>query len=194
MNRVKLLQEFGVVVVAYILAHGLTALLVTPLQLRLLPDVTAFASLMYLPHGVRVLSTWLLGRPAVIPLCLGAYLSEMIFTPVEISKASDPTILLSILVGAFSALLAFEIMRMFGRNLYAGRNHLVPWKWLLFVGILASLINSVGQSIVFSGDILPEDSFTVLATYAVGDLLGLVVTTLALMLVFRWIRLHRAGD
>jgi len=186
---VKWLPEFGVVVVSYVLAHGLTALLITPLQARLLPDVTAFASLVYLPHGVRVLSTWLLGRLAVIPLCLGAFLSELIFTPAEISRATDPTILLSILVGASSALLAFEAMRLFGHNLYADEQRRVHWTWLLLVGVLASLINSVGQAIVFSGDILPGHSFAVLATYAAGDLIGLVVTTLALMLVFRWMRL-----
>ena len=50
----------GAVAGAYILAHGLTALVVTPMQARLLPDVTMFASLVYLPHGVRVLSAWLM--------------------------------------------------------------------------------------------------------------------------------------
>lgn len=177
------------VAVAYILAHGLTAWLITPIQSRLLPDVTAFASLVYLPHGVRVLSTWLLGRSAVLPLCLGAFLSEVLFTPAEISSATDPTILLSIVVGASSALLAFEGMKFLGFNLYAGQALRIHWKWLLVVGALASIINSIGQAIVFFGDILPGQSLAILATYAAGDLIGLVVTTLALMLVFRWMRL-----
>ena len=64
------LQTFGIVIVAYMLAHGLTAWLITPVQALLLPDVTAFASLVYLPHGVRVLATWLLGPIAFVPLAL----------------------------------------------------------------------------------------------------------------------------
>ncbi|MDF0599102.1 hypothetical protein P1J78_00020 [Psychromarinibacter sp. C21-152] len=175
-------------ILAYILAHGLTAMLITPLQARIIPDITAFASLVYLPHGVRVLATWLLGRVAFVPLCIGAFLSEVIFTPAETSSAMDAVILVSIAVGAASAIAAFEMFRLFGKNLYAGQTFQVHWKWLLLVGILASVINSVGQSIVFSGTFLPGFSFAVLSTYAIGDLVGLIITTLALMLVFRGMR------
>ncbi|GHF73295.1 hypothetical protein [Seohaeicola zhoushanensis] len=184
----KVLADFAVVVVAYILAHGIIALLVTPLQMRVLPEITPFASLIYLPHGVRVLTTWLLGRVAFAPLCLGAFLAEVIFTPPEVSLAARPTIMMSIAVGAFSALLAFEVMKMFGHDLYAGGSLRIHWKWLLIVGILASIFNSIGQAVVFSGTILSEHSLAVLLTYAVGDTIGLVATTLVLMLVFRWLR------
>jgi len=186
------LRYLGVTVVAYILAHGLTATLITPLQARLLPDVTSFASLLYLPHGVRVLATWLLGRVAILPLCLGAFLSEWMFADAGFGSATEPMILTSILVGAAAATVAFELMRAFGLNLYATERHRVHWKWLLLVGVLASALNSVGQSLVFSGTILPEWSLAVLVVYAVGDLLGLIATTLILMLVFRWLRADRA--
>lgn len=183
------LTPFAVVIAAYVLAHGLTAVLITPLQSRLLPDVTAFASLVYLPHGVRVLSAWLIGRLAFVPLSIGAFLSEVLFTPAEVSTAWDPVILLSIAVGAASAVLAFDALALAGRNAYAGRRARVHWTWLLLVGTLASVINSLGQSLVFSGDILPDHSVQVLAIYALGDLIGLIATALALMLIFRWIRL-----
>jgi len=84
------IRYFGVTVVAYILAHGLTAMLITPLQARLLPDVTSFASLLYLPHGVRVLATWLLGRVAILPLCVGAFLSEWMFAGAGIGSVTRP--------------------------------------------------------------------------------------------------------
>ena len=183
------LQNFSVVILAYVLAHGLTALLITPMQSRLMPELTIFASLAYLPHGVRVLSTWLLGKRAFLPLFLGAFLSEALFTPAEISTPTQPLILLSIAVGAASAPLAFEAMALAGRRVYAGQRAQIHWKWLLLAGALASVINSAGQSLVFSGHILPDDSVAVVAIYAVGDLIGLIATTLALMLVFRWIRL-----
>ncbi len=182
------LQKFLVISVAYILAHGLTAWLITPLQSRMMPEITAYASLLYLPHGVRVLSTWLMGARAFPPLCLGAFLAELMFTPPEVSHATDPVILLSIAVGAASALLAFEVMRACGYRLYAGQNVRIHWKWLLLVGVLASVINSVGQAMVFSGSFLPGMPIGVLVTYAVGDLAGLIATTLVLMLVFRWMR------
>ncbi|WP_417743684.1 hypothetical protein [Salipiger sp.] len=186
------IRYFGVTVVAYILAHGLTTVMITPVQARLLPEVTSFASLLYLPHGVRVLATWLLGRAAIPALCVGAFLSECIFADAGIGSASEPIVLISILIGAVAAPAAFELMRAFGFNLYANERLRVHWKWLLLVGMLASVINSVGQSLVFSGVILSNWSAVVLVAYAVGDLFGLIATTLILMLVFRWMRADRA--
>jgi len=186
------LQTFGIVIVAYVLAHGLTAWLITPVQALLLPDVTDFASLAYLPHGVRVLATWLLGPIAFVPLALGAFLSELMFTPSDVSQATQPVILLSIVAGAAASPLAFEMMRGFGFNLYARQPRRGHWKWLLLVGWIASFTNSLAQSTIFSQSILPGEAVTVLVIYAIGDLIGLVVTTLLLMMVFRRMRLSAA--
>ena len=185
------LQSYPVVILAYVLCHGLTALLITPLQNQLFPDVTLFASLLYLPHGVRVLSAWLLGWRAFPPLCLGAAASEVLFTPAEFGSITDPVLIASIAIGASSALVAFEVFRLVGRPLYAGRERRVDWRALLLVGVLASVLNSVGQAFVFSDRILPDHMASIVATYAAGDLLGLVVTTLGLMMVFRWMWIAR---
>lgn len=174
--------------------HGLTTLLVTPPQSRLLPDVTAFVSLVYLPHGMRVVSTWLMGRLAILLLCLSAFLAEVIFTPVEIRSAAALTIRVSILVVASLALPAFEVVKLLGLNFNAVQTCRIQLKWLLIAGILASIINSVGQAIVFSGDILGGRSLAVLANYVLGDLIGLIVTILACILIFRWMRLFPKRD
>ncbi|MEW9922527.1 hypothetical protein AB2B41_23270 [Marimonas sp. MJW-29] len=183
------LQFFVIVVLTYVLAHGATAYLITPIQGRFFPEITIFASLMYLPHGVRVLATWMMGWKAFPPLFAGAVLSEYLFTPSEVSSLLQLAILESWVVGAIAALVAFELARAFGWDLYAGRRRSLSWKSILLVGVGASLINSVGQSLVFSGLIIPEDTVAVFATYAVGDIIGLFVCMWLLMLVFRWIRL-----
>lgn len=189
----KTVQAFAVVTLAHVLAHGLTALLVTPLQSRLLPDITVFASLVYLPHGVRVLATWLFRKTAFFPLFLGGFLSELVFTPTDTGRATDAVTLASIAVGAASAPLAFELIRAFGRDLYARPTFRVRWQWLLLAGGIASVLNSIGQTIVFSGAILPGRATAVVTTYAFGDLVGLIVSTLVLMLVFRWMRISANG-
>jgi hypothetical protein len=190
----KNIQYFLVITAAYILCHGLTALVVTPIQELFLTDVTVFASLVYLPHGVRVLATWLWGWRAFFPLSLGACLAQVIFTPVDTQDVIRESVLSSVTVGALSALLAFEIMRLLGRNLYADENREMNWKHLVFVGAVASVINSAGQTYVFSGVILPDHAMPVFATYAVGDLIGLFVSMLALMMTFRWIRLFTESN
>ncbi|NIZ62362.1 hypothetical protein DL239_15425 [Sedimentitalea sp. CY04] len=182
-------KSFLIVVAVYVLCHGVTAFVVTPVQNLFFSDITVFASLIYLPHGVRVLATWLSGWKALFSLFAGAFLSELMFTPDPIFTFIEPVILWSIAVGAMSAYVSFIIMKFFGRDLYAGRDRAMNWKWLLIVGAVASVINSVGQIFVFSGLIVPDDLFAVLITYAVGDLVGLYVSMLVLMIVFRWIRL-----
>ncbi len=182
------IRYFSVIMTAYVLCHGLTALLVTPIQQEFLSEITLFASLVYLPHGVRVLATWLWGWKAFFPLYAGACLSDLIFTPAEDMAVLRESLPFSVGAGALSALLAFELIRLFGHNLYAGQENKIDWKGLLVVGALASVINSTLQSITFSGVILPEHAASVFVTYAVGDLIGLFVSMLALMLIFRWIR------
>ncbi|KIC22001.1 hypothetical protein RA20_02495 [Leisingera sp. ANG-Vp] len=183
------LQAFAVITAVYIVCHGLTAWVVTPVQKLFFPELTVFASLVYLPHGVRVLSVWLFGWKAVPPLAVGAFLSELMFTEAGIRQLMQPVLLESIAVGALSALAAFGLFQLLGRPLFAGQARRMAWKWLLGAGALASVINSIGQSVVFSGLIFPGDQLPVMAIYAAGDLIGLTVCMFALMLIFRWLRL-----
>ena len=59
---------------------------------------------------------------------------------------------------------------------------------MIAVGALSSVINSIGQTLVFSGLIDLEKIIGVWAVYAVGDLIGTIVCMVVLMLVFRWSR------
>ncbi|MGO4917092.1 hypothetical protein [Pseudogemmobacter sp. W21_MBD1_M6] len=182
------------VVLAYALCHGATALFVYPLQSFLLADITVFASLVYLPHGVRVLSTFFWGWKAVPVLFVAGLISDLVFMPAGVHLYDEPTIYISLLVGAASAFLGFEALRFLGLNYYSGQNRAMNWTQIVSVGIVASLFNSVGQSITFSGRILPEDGVATFVTYVIGDVVGLVVAMFVLMLIFRWIRFATAPE
>lgn len=179
---------FVVIVFAYVLCHGLTALVVTPVQSIVLPEITVFASLVYLPHGVRVLAAWAFGWKAVPALFLGSSLSVWIFTPSAEFDFLEPALIESILIGSASAFIAFEIARLAGFNLYIGGSGKLKWKGMIAVGALSSVINSLGQTIVYSGLINLEDVIGVWAIYAAGDLIGLIVCMVVLMFIFRWSR------
>ena len=185
------IQYFLVITAAYVFCHGLTALVVTPIQEKFLSDITIFASLVYLPHGVRVLATWLWGWKAFLPLCLGTWISAFLFNPADVHQLLQENLVYSVAAGSASALIAFEFMRLLGRNLYADQSREMNWRCLLMIGAVASLVNSIGNSIVYSGVILPDDALYVFVTYAVGDVIGLFVSMLGLMMIFRWIRLYQ---
>ncbi len=174
----------------YIVAHGATAFVVEPIQSRLFEDVTVFASLLYLPHGVRVISTWIWRWQAIPGLILGALIAELLFTDASIVAMLEPVLLESILVGALSAYIAFEALRLAGEDIYAGRNLRLQWTHLLVIGIVSSLVNSIGQSIVFGGFVMPDDAFLVVLFYAIGDIFGLLAVMLLAVLAFR--RLERS--
>ncbi|WP_435230027.1 hypothetical protein ACMAZE_15080 [Pseudopelagicola sp. nBUS_20] len=174
---------------AYVLCHGLTAFVVTPLQSIIMPEITVFASLMYLPHGVRVLATWAYGWKAVPILAAGGASAAWLFTPTQELTLLEPVLIWSILVGAASAFVAFEVVRFFGYDFYCGQPTKLRWKGMIGIGLLASVINSIGQTLVYSEFIVFGNTFRVQVSYATGDLIGLIVCMLGLMLVFRW---HRA--
>ena len=181
-------KAFVIIVVAYVMAHLLTAKLVTPTQRYFLSEITVFASLVYLPHGVRVLAIWLWGWKAIFPLFTGGMISSLVFTPSEVLSLIEPVMLEANVVGATSALIVFGLASLIGLRLHAEHRTSISWKSLLTVGALASLVNSAGQTFVYSGLILPENILAVFLTYAIGDLIGLTVCMFALMLVFRWLR------
>lgn len=178
----------AIVFAAYVLCHGITALVLTPLQARLFPELTIFASIAYLPHGVRVLSVWIWGWRAVPALMLGAYVSELLFTPASASSITEPVLFFSILVGALTALLGFEALRIAGLVDHAGRGARVRWPQILLVGLVTSVLNSLGQSFVFSGQMAPVNWLPVMAVYALGDIVGLCLVALALVLIRRLFR------
>ena len=181
-------MNFLVIVTAYIFCHGLTSFVVTPVQSMVLPKATVFASLMYLPHGVRVLATWAYGWKAIPALIVGVSISAWLFRPAEELDFLEPALLEGILVGALSAFLAFELARLLGFNFYFGSSRKLNWKGMIVIGAISSIINSIGQTIVFSGLINVDQLAKTLAIYAIGDLVGLVTCMIALMFVFRWIR------
>ncbi|PRY71834.1 MASE1 protein [Marivita geojedonensis] len=181
---------FVIVALAYVLCHGMTDLLIAPFQRRFLPETTVFASLIYLPHGVRVLATWAFGWKAVPGLLAGTVCSISLFSSDHEVAYLSPQIIEGVVLGSVSALLAFEFARLSGHNLYAGQERRLSWQGMIIIGALSSVINAIGQTVIYSGLIGFEDLGEVLVMYAIGDLAGVVLCMIALMFVFRWLRLR----
>ena len=65
-------KEFCFVFFGYVLMFFLVQYLIYPVQEIIIPKSTIFAALIFLPHGVRVVSIWLLRERAIIPLFLAS--------------------------------------------------------------------------------------------------------------------------
>ena len=187
-----LILTFSMGALAFVACYALVAKLVTPIQSIFLPEITAYASLVFLPHGVRILWTMYLGRRAILPLLAGQWASSYLFGPEGVPYLADLWTAASHVISATCAFAAFEIFRLFGKDYYFSPNdRSTHWKELVCVGLLASVLNSLGQVFVYSAHIDPAAFLRVASTYALGDTIGLLVTMLFLMLFFRWVRIAR---
>jgi hypothetical protein len=161
--------KIGAVVSAlYIWAYFVTVYMVQPMQDLMLPS--AVMSLLFLPHGVRVLSAWLYGWRSVAYLLPGALLCNLHFAG---AHAFDTHILVGSAASLLSAPLALFLFRRFlpGVTLSVGGARLGA---ILAAGFLASVLNLTALRLSYG---LPAQEGVVIF---VGDASGLL---LALLLV-----------
>lgn len=143
-------------------------------------------SMLYLPHAVRVLSTWMIGPRvvfALVPASLMVHFATRI--DAEIIALADiiiPTI------GALCAPAAFELMRSVRINIYPNSSGIISWRTLVFAGLLSSILNSFFSTFFLEGRFPIEDTFNVLTRFIIGDVMGLVVVLFILMGILKLIR------
>lgn len=160
---------------AYGLAMVVTFSLLMPLQLKLLPEFSNHASILFLPHGVRVLSAWLYRWRSVV-LLIPASLAGHVY----LDGFSFPlTELLAATAGVVCAVVVFETLARLGSDLYPAKGKRVHWLELVLVGGLASIVNGIGTAVFYGNDLA-----TASARF-LGDVSGVAVSLFGLVLLLR---------
>ncbi|MGR3314338.1 hypothetical protein [Roseovarius indicus] len=137
----------------------------------------------FLPHGVKLISAWLL-RWRSIPALLPAALLHAGYLQLHFGLTLGQTLAFAT-VSATTAYLAFETFRATRLDLYAGSDMTIHWRRLMLVGGLASVYNSFG--IVVIGDFafdLPNET-GLLLNLVLADLIGLMVVLLGVWAVLK---------
>lgn len=178
----KTLTPFVIAFVCYLGLHLLQFFVIFPMEAKYGSSVTAFASMFFFPHLARVLSVWMLG-----PLAFFALLPAdlIIYLVLHGDRGISGVQMLAPFVGSSCAVLAFEIFRISGFDLYMQSTQESNWRPVMLVGAVASIINSIGLSLVYQGLVLPEDGLKLLVNYAVGDTLGLFAGLLVLLMMIK---------
>ena len=178
---------------AYVMCYALSVFIVTPLQSRVLPEVTVFASIVFFPHGVRVLATWAYGWRAIPGLFLGSVVAALLITPDAYASILEPSRVPIVLFGAVAAFLTFEMSRLSGFDFYYNPTRKLNWKGLILIGTVASIVNSAGSTAIYAALLEAEILDGVLLVLALGNIFGLIACMAVLMVVFRWVRLFHDG-
>jgi Co/Zn/Cd efflux system component len=87
--------------------------------------------------------------------------------------------------GIFCVAMTFEAIARFGADLRLQTGWRAPWRSVLLVGALGSLINAIGANLIVQN---PVD---VMLGFLIGDIMGMMALFLTLMLLFSGLR--RAG-
>lgn len=183
-ERIHTLTLTSLIVFAlYVFAYFLVWAFITPLQEELLPNVTEYASFFYLPHGVRVIATAVMGPRAIPSLFLAELGGNYLFWGM-----TDPLLLLSVsLVGGVITWAAFLGLYSFGINSYYLNSieKMPRLSTLLFAGLVTSVLNGFVLTSILERDMLIGEVTQVMAAYIVGDMTGLLLVILLIKLFLR---------
>ena len=184
-NKIReLTLEFLLIFTVYFSSFALVQFIASPLQQVFLSAAVMPGSLFFIPHGIRVVATWLCGARAVVPLIL----AELFGTMVLWQPAIDFNAMAgSSIVGGLCVYFVFDVFRLAGINLYNDGEHrtLVNWKLLIIIASIASVLNSAGKN-MFLGDIPSALSNLLIVTlFWVGDTLGVVLCLLLMIFIKR---------
>jgi len=178
----------GITTLAYLVTFVIWRYLILPFEISLTNENAIFASFLFLPHAVRVLSAWLLGPKSLIAMIPAGIAVSLI------GGASPPQgyeLLLEVILATFaasSAVMAFEFMRFCKIDAYPKDNGIVSWRTVMFGGVLASIINSLGSTWLKSGYFDAALIIEVITRFILGDVMGLIAGMLAIMSVARYMR------
>lgn len=176
--------HFGMVSGAFLLAFGVCETLhqLSHFETAIEPHPHA----VFLPHGVIVLVAWMYGW-AAFPLLLPAVL--LAFWLLAGSVVFDPLIMTIIALKLAAVPLAFDLFRLGGLDV-RGVGTAANWKALVAVGLLGSMLGNMPR--VMAGPCCVSmdagERLMVYANAVAGDMAGLIVVLLVVMMVFRVLR------
>ena len=184
---------FGITILAYLFAFEFHKHLIFPFEMSVTSGNATFASLLFLPHAVRVLSAWLLGPKSLIAMIPAAIATSLI---TDTAAHIEYELLSHVLIPVFSAcsaVIAFEFMRFCNIDAYPKETGIISWRTVLFGGVLASIINSLGSTWLKSAFFEPSELMEVIFRFIVGDTLGLLFGMLFITSIFRLLRHNGTG-
>lgn len=147
------------VIISYLIAFWLTFNLVEPLQKHFLPADAHNGSLVFLPHGVRVIAIILFGLNALPGIFFSHLISGLLFLDLYSSSLSlvFTLSLFSTIALYLGSLLVFD-----KKQLYGIKINNINLKNILAVSIIASAFNSLFNIMVYY-------FFNVIKTFNIND-------------------------
>ena len=181
--------NFTIVLVSFLSSYLLVIKVISPIQAQYILN-TELVSLLFLPHGVRVLTCVLYGPR------LGAFylFSATLLTGFWVGMLGDYnplTLTLLYALGALSVPIAFVFLEFIHEDTKIGLtkvNHNTV-KTIAYLALISSTLNSIGKSLILDEFSTFEVQPRIILQFLTGDLLGTLVLFLCLRFVLNRVKL-----
>ena len=181
--------NFTIVVVSYLASYLLVAKVLTPIQSQYISN-SELVSLLFLPHGVRVLACVLYGpRLGAFYLFAAGILTA--FWAGNLADYDPLTLTILFAVGALSVPIAFVFLEFIHEDTKIGLTKVKhnTIKTIAYLALISSILNSIGHALVLDGFSAFEVKPRIILQFLTGDLLGALVLFLCLRFVLNRIKL-----
>ena len=145
--------------------------MIYPIEKYLFPSyLIDKASILYLPHAIRIIAYYVLGFKALIPI----FISQC-FTFIYLNNGDViETIILSA-SSTFTIYLGFQFFKHFKNQASFNLDEIVDWKKIILIGTMVSIINStVGSLYFFTFDSKIDIDLILNLRFIMGDIFGLL--------------------
>ena len=143
--------NFSIVVVSYLASYFLVVKVISPIQAQYILN-TELVSLLFLPHGVRVLTCVLYGpRLGAFYLFVAEILT--VFWTGNLAAYDPLTLTILFTLGALSVPIAFVFLEFIHEDTKIGLtkvNHNTI-KTIAYLALISLIINSIGHAVVLDG-------------------------------------------
>jgi uncharacterized membrane protein YeaQ/YmgE (transglycosylase-associated protein family) len=173
-----LIGAFSIISFSYIASYTLVAGFFYPLQTLLFPNLTTTISLLFLPHGIRILAAYYYGWKSFLLIIPAAYFMWII----SVYGFQIPLHPIQPIVSVLSCILGIKII---SKKLTYNFREDIPF--LIIAGIIGSILNGLCNSLLMNDTFLS----TQVLSYIFGDVLGQIVLMLLFFQTLKFIDFNR---
>ena len=179
------MQIFVLIYCSYLISYFAVAIVIDPIQQTWVGDLFV-GSLVFLPHGIRVLATWLYREMAIIPLAAGQFTLWVMVWKMDlpISHIAAGSLISGACVYIVMQSLLYSKIIADNKGFES-----LNWRSIMFIAAISSFINGVGNLLLIGGTVDLDAELQQLVAWIIGDTLGAFAILIVAMFCFRYIRL-----
>ena len=168
-------MKFFLTFIAFTIAFLLHKYLLSPIEIYIFStgnEIVEHASLLYLPHAIRIIAYYIIGPIALLPIFLSQCFTNIFFNDAGLTQSVNLSF-----ISTFAIFAGFYLYGLIKQSNLFNINTTVDWKKIIIVGFLVSIFNSTLSSLYINYFEHSVGKFHVYLNfkYLTGDMIGLVL-------------------